>query len=367
MDALAAGDLEYRLVLVRQGVPLVLVDQQMAHRHLLVPAREVVVLGDLVEAVLDVHGGHRELGGVDHALFQRREDVAARQQLGRHAELLHDTGAEAEEAHLHAAELLQILDLFLEPARGLRPDGEAVDLLDAVFGIDFLLQVVATAEIHPGEVFAYRWAERHGGEERQRRVFADIVARGGPGGLDRALGDGVEALVRRNQGARLEEFHRELAAGKALDVLRKAHAGGAQMRQAAAPGAVHLPLDALLRIGGRGDADQADRQGGDGGHAQKSLSMHPRCLPFFCRSSNRDFPGWLLPVVVNASITVTGPRVQECGRTSERDSGVGPRGWSRHARGRGSPGARRYSLARVQSLRLRLAIIGPVSARYCFM
>ena len=119
------------------------------------PAREVVVLGDLVEAVLDVHGGHGEFRGIDHALLQGGEDVAAGQQLGRHPELLHDTGAEAEEAHLQAAQLLQVRDLFPEPAGGLGTDRQAVHLVDARFGIDPLLDLVAAPEHLPGEELAH--------------------------------------------------------------------------------------------------------------------------------------------------------------------------------------------------------------------
>jgi hypothetical protein len=71
-----------------------------------VPAGEIVELGDLVEAQLEVHGGHRELGGVDDAAFQRLVDVSCSQQLRRDAELLHYLGAEAEEAHLQTFQLL---------------------------------------------------------------------------------------------------------------------------------------------------------------------------------------------------------------------------------------------------------------------
>ena len=74
-------------------------------RHL-VPAREVVVLGDLVEAQRQVHDRHRELGRIDGAELQRLEDFAGLQDLGLHAELLHHVGAEPEEAHLEALEVL---------------------------------------------------------------------------------------------------------------------------------------------------------------------------------------------------------------------------------------------------------------------
>ena len=109
-------DLDHRLVVVRQRIVGLLVHQELAARDLLVPAREVVELGDLVEAELDVHGGHRELGGIDHAAFERLIDVGRGQQLRRHAELLHHLGAEAEEAHLQALQLIDRLDLLAEPA-----------------------------------------------------------------------------------------------------------------------------------------------------------------------------------------------------------------------------------------------------------
>src|SRR5262245_15635125 len=84
-----ARDLDHRLVGGGQLVVSRLVHQELAARHLLVPAREVVELGDLVEAELDVHHRHRELGGVDHAAFERRIDVGRGQQLRGDAELLH--------------------------------------------------------------------------------------------------------------------------------------------------------------------------------------------------------------------------------------------------------------------------------------
>src|SRR5258707_113377 len=45
----------------------------------LVPAGEVVELGDLVEPELHVHGRHGELGGIDHAALKGRKNVGRRE------------------------------------------------------------------------------------------------------------------------------------------------------------------------------------------------------------------------------------------------------------------------------------------------
>ena len=79
----------------------------MEERRHLVPAREVVVLGDLVEAKRQVHHRHRELGRVDGAELQRLENFAGLQDLRRDAELLHHDRAEPEEAHLQALEVVE--------------------------------------------------------------------------------------------------------------------------------------------------------------------------------------------------------------------------------------------------------------------
>ena len=107
-----------------------------------------------MEAELHVHGGHRELGGVDHAALERRIDVGRRQQLGRDAELLHHLGAEAEEAHLQALQLVDRLDLVAEPAGRLGADAEAVDGDQIVLGVDLVAQLVAAAEPLPGQELA---------------------------------------------------------------------------------------------------------------------------------------------------------------------------------------------------------------------
>ena len=73
-----AGLLQDRLIVLRQRVPLVEIDEGEQHRAAFPPARRIVVRRDLVEAELLVVVGPDPFGSVDRALLQRRIDVAGR-------------------------------------------------------------------------------------------------------------------------------------------------------------------------------------------------------------------------------------------------------------------------------------------------
>ena len=85
----------------------------------LVPAGEVVVLGDAVEAERLVSDGLCELRGVDDAGLERLEDLAGRQHGDRGTDALHHAAAEAGEADLEAVQVVARGQWFAEPARGL--------------------------------------------------------------------------------------------------------------------------------------------------------------------------------------------------------------------------------------------------------
>ena len=157
-------------------------------RHL-VPAGEVVVLGDLVEAERQVHHRHRELGGVDGAELQRLEDFAGLQDLRLDAELLHDVGAQAEEAHLQTLEVVDGLDLLAEPAGGLGRDHAAEDGSTLYLRVQLLHELLAAAVAHPAQVLADLRAERHGRVHRESDVLAGEEAEARPGRVERAVGD----------------------------------------------------------------------------------------------------------------------------------------------------------------------------------
>ena len=158
------------------------------------PAREIIELRGLIEAELDIHGRHREFRGVDNAAFQCRVDIRSGKQLRLHAHLRHDLGAQTEETHLQALDLLQRRDFSLEPAGGFGADREAVERNQIMLVIDFVAKLLASAEPFPGDVFADPRTERNGCEERQCRVFGCMVAGCRPAGIDRALGSRIEAF-----------------------------------------------------------------------------------------------------------------------------------------------------------------------------
>src|SRR5688500_16975159 len=75
-----------------------------------------------------------------------------REQLRRDAELVHSARAEAEEAHLQPAQVLDRLDLAPEPARGLGRDDGAGDVVDAVLAEHLTRQLQPAAVVDPREV-----------------------------------------------------------------------------------------------------------------------------------------------------------------------------------------------------------------------
>src|SRR5262245_44854761 len=171
------------------------------------PAGEVVELGDLMEAELHIHRWHREFGGIDDATLERLIDIGRRQQLGRNAELLHDLSAEAEEAHLDALQLVDRFHLLAEPSGGLGADAETIDGDEIMLCIDLLSQLIAAAVPLPGKELTDVRTEGHSGEKGERRIFAGMIAGRRPAGLDRSLGDRIEALERWNERSRLVELH----------------------------------------------------------------------------------------------------------------------------------------------------------------
>ena len=203
---------------------------------------------------------------------------AAAKQLRRHAELLHDLGAEPEEAHLQAFQLVERLDLLAEPAGRLGADAAGIDRHQIMLGVDLLPQLVAAAEPLPGYELSERRAERHRREEGERGILAGVIAGRRPARLDRSLGDRIEALERRNERTGLEEFHLELAAGHAIDVLGEAHPRRAKVRERAGKGTLHLPTHLVLGVGG-GDHERE----GQGGYTQdpklQQASRHLAVLP----------------------------------------------------------------------------------------
>src|SRR5262249_19702295 len=140
-----------------------------------------------------------------------------------------DLGAEPEETHLEALQVVDRLDLGAEPTGGLRANAEAVNSVKVVLGVNLLAQFVATTEPFPGQALAKIRTESHGCATSQRGIFAGVITRCHPAGFDGALGDCVKAFQRRYQRAGFVELDLELSARHALDVLGEANSGGAEV------------------------------------------------------------------------------------------------------------------------------------------
>ncbi len=148
------------------------------------PAREIVVFGDLMEAQFKVDCRHGEFGRVNRAEFKCRIDVASRQKLGRDTKLFHHFCAKTKEAHFQAFKVFNRVDFLGEPARCFRCDQAAEQRLDAMFGVKPVKDFLTAAKFDPCQIFTSLRTKRNGTEKLKCRNLARPVTRGGEGGID---------------------------------------------------------------------------------------------------------------------------------------------------------------------------------------
>src|SRR5688572_522367 len=107
-------------MLRRQAVVRLLVEAELRDRRGLLPTRVIVVARGILEAELEIVVRPDELRGVDGAAFERRVDLARRQQHDGRARLRVDLPGETGDAGLEAFEIIDGVDLLPEPAAHLR-------------------------------------------------------------------------------------------------------------------------------------------------------------------------------------------------------------------------------------------------------
>ena len=185
-NVVAAHHFDLRLLRCGQTLPLIHIDGQFVQRRRLVPTGEVVVLGNLIEAELQIDGGHREFGRVNGAEFQCREDVAGGKKLCRGTELFHYLCTEPEDAHLHALEIFGRFDFLAEPARGFGYGAAAYDTLDVVASVDLVIMLFTAAIVEIGKQFGPFGAEGQCGEDGKRRIFPIVIPGQPPAQIDRS-------------------------------------------------------------------------------------------------------------------------------------------------------------------------------------
>ena len=146
--------------------------------------------------------GPDEFRAVDHARLQAREDLGRRRGLRRGAEPAEHLAAEAEHAHLEAAQVGEALDVAAEPAAHAHAGIAAHERLRAERRIELVPQRLTAAGLDPRDMLVRREPERHRGVERRRRLLALPVERGGVAHVGDAGADRVEHLERRHHLAR---------------------------------------------------------------------------------------------------------------------------------------------------------------------
>ena len=241
------------LVPRRQALPNVHVEDDLADGDVLVHARRVVILPDVVETQAQVLHAAHPLGAVDHAALRRRDDLAAGHVDGGHAHALEHLRGHAGLPALHALEVGEVLDRPLEPAEGLRPgrqDRQPVDVELELLLEELVAQVVAAAVVHPAHRVDHVHAEGPAGAagaQDRRLVLADPVARPGVRTVDHLLVRGVEHFERRHHLSGRHGVDLQRAIGELADTLDEIGEVLVE-REASRPGGLHFQIDRLLRL-----------------------------------------------------------------------------------------------------------------------
>ena len=202
-----AGRFEYVLILLRQLVKRLVVDEQIQLRPAFPPAGVVVKLGDFIKAEFFVVIRPHPLRRVDGAFFQRGINVAAGNLLRHHAEFLQRQSAGAADAKLEPFKIGHRLDLFAKPAAHLRTGIAGAEADDVVFLEKIIKELTPAAVQHPRILLARCHAERYGCAEGKRRVFAEKIIRCGMRALHGGVLHGIHHAERRH----------DFAAGEYLD------------------------------------------------------------------------------------------------------------------------------------------------------
>ena len=99
--------------------------------------------------------------------------------------------------------------------------------------------------VQPRQILGCIRSERHRSEEVKGHVGTGKVACRRPGSIDGTLGDRLNGLKRRNQGAGFEHLHFDIATRNALDLFGKGHSGFTEQGQGQREGRGDLHRDLL--------------------------------------------------------------------------------------------------------------------------
>ena len=222
------GDFHRLLLALGQFVPHVFVDVHVGVHHHLVQTLQVVVLQHFLKAEHAVRFRAAPLGGVDHAFFQRRQNVAAAHRHRGDADVLVGLPRNSRRsAEAVFAEVVHALDRLFEPAKRLRSDRLQHQALDVhAHLVPQLVIQRATAAVHvPGEEGDVVNADAGAGDRRAEqhcgRMFARPVMRPGEAGLHQAFVHRVENVAPADNRAVGQDLDFHLAVGQRRDIRRE--------------------------------------------------------------------------------------------------------------------------------------------------
>ena len=150
-----------------------------------------------------VVGGH-PFGGVDHALFEGRIEVAARNLLCHQAEFRKYHAAQTADAHLQAFQVGNRFDLLAIPAPHLRAGIADRNAHDVVGAIEIVHGLDSAAKSQPGVLLACVQTKRQRGSKAEGGILADIKVAGSLAAFDGRVLHRIENLQGRHDLARSE-------------------------------------------------------------------------------------------------------------------------------------------------------------------
>ena len=270
--------LKDRLIVLRQRVVFIQVEEGEQHRAAFPPSRIVIVRRDLVEAEFFIVVRADPFGRVDGAFFESRVDVRRADLLRHDTETLQDAAGETADPELETLEVVDGVDFLAEPAAHLTAGVAGEDRGGVVLLVEFIENFGAAAVRPPALVQPGIRAETDRGAESEGRVLAEIVVRGGVAALDGAVLHGVDDLQRGDDFAGSEYLDLKFAVGRFADRLRHRLGGAVKRFQRLRPAAGHTPLDLGRRLR---DRRRGNRRRGDSeaGGLNKLTTFHSDILP----------------------------------------------------------------------------------------
>ncbi len=219
-----------------------LVDAGLQHRTDFEHAGHVIVGRELVQAGLAVVPRTVPLHRIKPTARHRGGDLARRGEDGIDPQSCHHVATHAPDAHLETFEVIDVLDLPLEPPARLRSGRACQQGLYAGLDVSLFPQLLAAAEAQPSGMLVRGQSERDIAEEPEHRMLSGCKMRRRMQHLSTAIGNSIEGRQCGRELARGEHAHCQTAAGHRIDHVGQALSVGAEPGRAFRPSGGHAQL-----------------------------------------------------------------------------------------------------------------------------